>query len=256
MSGDVEALPVLLEAIDSSDDETRKAAAQALGMIADPRAVPALLTALKDNNVAQEAAWSLGYIADPAGAPGLITALNYGDFGTRFAAAFALAGIQDATAVEPLKVLLKDKERRVQIAAACSLAFHSSDAGFDTLKTSLRSRSEDWYRFAAIVGLLRLNTPAAREVLAAAPPDPKFPQLQQLREAGLRDGATSALLTLLREGTDDQRHYAARVLPFFRDPVTVEPLRVAADDTNAEVRSAARVAAVQIERYATAKARQ
>lgn len=255
MSGYAEALPVLLEAIDSGDDEARQAAAQALGMIADPQAVPVLLTALKDSSseVRQEAAWALGYVGDPAGAPGLIAALGDADFSVRFTAAFALAGIQDPSAVEPLTGLLADKERRVQIAAACSLTFHSSDAGFDALRTSLRSRSEDWHRFAAIVGLLRLNTPVAREVLARAPAEPKFPYLQQLREAGLADGASPALLTLLREGTDDQRHYAARVLPYFRDATTVAPLREAAHDPSAEVRSAARVAAVQIERQLAAR---
>lgn len=258
MSGHAEALPVLLEAINNGNDEARKAAAQALGMIADPRSVPALLAALKDSvsDVRQEAAWALGYIADPAGTPGLLAALKDSDFSVRFAAAFALAGIQDTAAVEPLKALLPDKERRVQLAAACSLTFHGSDAGFEKLETSLRSRSEDWHRFAAIVGLLRLNTSAARAALAQAPQDAKFPQLQKFRETGLNEGATPALLNLLRDGTDDQRHYAARVLPYFRDPTTVVPLRVATHDVSSEVRSAARVAAVQIERYAAAKAGQ
>ncbi len=255
MSGHAEALPVLLEAIDSGDDEARKAAAQALGMIADPRAVPALLTALKDStsDVRQEAAWALGYIADPAGTAGLIAALKDAEFSVRFAAAFALAGIQDPAAVEPLKALLPDKERRVQIAAACSLTFHASDAGFEKLRASLRSRSEDWHRFAAIVGLLRLNTPAARDALGAAPAEVKQRNLQTFREMGLDDGAVGALIWLLQNGDDDERHYAARVLPFFRDPATVGPLRAATHDQSSEVRSAARVAAVQIERYTTAK---
>lgn len=255
MSGHAEALPVLLEAIDRGDDEARKAAAEALGMIADPQAVPALLIALKDSvsEVRQEAAWALGYIADPAGTPGLLAALKDSEFSVRFAAAFALAGIQDPAAVEPLKALLPDKERRVQIAAACSLTFHGSDAGFEKLETSLRSRSEDWHRFAAIVGLLRLNTPEAREALEQAPADLKYPQLQRLREVGLKDGPAPALMSLLREGTDEQRHYAARVLPFFRDPATVAPLRDAANDASAEVRTAARVGAVQIERQLAAR---
>ena len=255
MSGDPAALPVLLEAIDSNDDEARKAAAEALGMIADPKAIPALITALKDSSsdVRQEAAWALGRIGDPVGAPALIAALQDAEFAVRFAAAFALASIQDASAIVPLQPLLKDKERRVQIAAACSLAFHNSDAGFETLKSNLRSRSEDWHRFAAIVGLLRLNTPAAREALEQAPADLKYPQLQQLREVGLKDGPAPALMSLLREGTDEQRHYAARVLPFFCDPATVAPLREAANDASAEVRTAARVGAVQVERQLAAR---
>jgi len=258
MSGHAEALPVLLEAIDNGDDEARKAATQALGMIADPQAVPVLLIALKDSSseVRQEAAWALGYIGDPAGAPGLMAALGDAEFSVRFAGAFALAGIQDPSAVEPLTGSLTDKERRVQIAAACSLTFHGSDAGFDALKTSLRSRSEDWHRFAAIVGLLRLNTPAAREALAVAPAEIKQHNLQTFRETGLEEGPVSALIWLLQNGDDNERHYAARVLPFFRDPTSIGPLRAAAHDQSSEVRSAARVAAVQIERHATTNAGQ
>jgi HEAT repeat protein len=224
-------------------------------MIADPRAVPALLVALKDSSpeVRQEAAWSLGYIADSAGTPGLISVLNDPEFGVRFAATFALAGIQDPVAVEPLKLLLVDKERRVQIAAACSLCFHDSNAGFEILKSNLRSRNEDWHRFAAIVGLLRLNSDQAREFLAEAPADSKYPKLQTLSRKGLEEGPAPALVGLLQDGNDEQRHYAARVLPYFRDPETLPALREAGNDASTEVRSASRVAAVQIERQLAAR---
>jgi HEAT repeat protein len=251
LSGDAEALPVLMTAIDSTDDEERKAAAQALGMVADARAVPALVKAMKSSSeeVRRETAWSLGYVGDPRGVSSLLAGLSDEDFGVRFAAAIALAGIQSRTAVPKLEALLNDKERRVRIAAAFSLCFHDSEAGLDQLKNSLRSRSEDWHRFAAIVGLLRLHNPAALAALQQAPIDAQTP-LKRLLEDGLKEGPAQALTVLLRSDNRDYRHYAARVLPFFHDPATLPALRRATNDPSSEVRSAARVAVVQIRRTA------
>ncbi len=64
----------------SASDNTREAAAAALGRLRDARAVPALISALQDDNpfVVQEALTALGRIGDPAALPAL-TNLAIGD---------------------------------------------------------------------------------------------------------------------------------------------------------------------------------
>jgi len=74
------------------DDDIHSAAARALGLIQDPRAVEPLINALKDKNKH-----------------------------VRYAAAVALGDIQDSRAVEPLIDALKDKDGYVRSAAEHAL---------------------------------------------------------------------------------------------------------------------------------------
>jgi HEAT repeat protein len=48
--GDPQAVPALMEALKDRDEDVRKAVAEALGEIGDPQAVPALLETLKDED--------------------------------------------------------------------------------------------------------------------------------------------------------------------------------------------------------------
>ncbi len=249
-SGHSAALPVLREGLaNSNDEQIRKHAAEALGLIGDPQAIPELINALgaNESDIAQEAAWALGHIGDKKGAAPLVGVLKHKEFGVRFSAAFALAGIQDPATIPALREALQDKEERMQLAAACSLAFHGSAEGYDTLGRNLKSR-ESWQRFAAVVGLFRLGTPEALALIKTKMEDPDV-SVRFLVNTGLKQGAPAALTELLRTGTDDFRHYAARMLPFFRDPSAIPALLTASTDAKAEVRNAARIAAVHLEKY-------
>ena len=63
-SGDVRAVPALIDALKDKDPEVRKHAAFVLGEIADVRAVPALINCLKDKYVRRNAAKALEKITE------------------------------------------------------------------------------------------------------------------------------------------------------------------------------------------------
>jgi HEAT repeat protein len=69
---DPAAVPALIEALKDEVETVRCAVANALGEIKDPAAVPALIKALKDKSYSGNyAAWALGEIGDPAAIPAL-----------------------------------------------------------------------------------------------------------------------------------------------------------------------------------------
>jgi HEAT repeat protein len=106
---DSEALPLLFEAVDGGDEQTR-------------------IFAL----------WSLGAIGDRASQPVLLEALSDPDAGIRKTAAFALGGLPADPAVSAaLEVQLQDRMADVRWNAALSLARLGSDAGRPVLEQML-----------------------------------------------------------------------------------------------------------------------
>ncbi len=231
-----------------ASSDRRLQVAEALGVIGDASAVPALAEALQDpeEDLRTQAVWSLGHVGDPAGVPWLLQALGDTNFSVRFAAAFSLVGLTNQALMPALQKLLADPEPRVSTAAACSLAFHGSDGVLPQLSIAARHR-DDWQRFAAATLFLRLNTAESRQRLAKMSGD-QNKYLQDYVRAGLAHGPGPALTNLLRRGSADFRHYAARMLLFFEDPAALPALRDALQDSRAEVRVAARIAIRRLER--------
>jgi HEAT repeat protein len=252
--GEKAAVTNLLEAMKSGPQrDAKQNIVDALGIVGDAAAVPHLIEALKDSeeDVRTQAAWALGNIGDPTASEALMRTLKDSAFGVRFAAAFALAIMTNAAAVPRLEPLLGDQERRVRIAAACSLAFHGSERGLPQLTVALK-RLDDWQRFGAVIALHRLNTPAARE-LARSAVDDRDAGVRKLASQAVEHGPGTALTTTLKDGSDDHRYYAARMLLFFDDPAAIPALRAAVRDPRIEVRVAARVALRRLERIADGK---
>lgn len=103
--------------------DTRQVAVRALGSAGGRRAVPPILAALGDRDVAvREAALeSLRRLAEPA-LEHLLTRLDDADWRTRNHAASHLGRLADTRAVEPLVRALDDKHPAVRLTAAISLA--------------------------------------------------------------------------------------------------------------------------------------
>ncbi|MBU1662625.1 MAG: HEAT repeat domain-containing protein [Chloroflexi bacterium] len=112
----------LIEALSyEKDANVRLAAAWALGMIGDPRAVEPLIATLGDQpNVREVAAKALGKIADPRAVEPLIAALQDENWGVQGTTAKALGEIGDTRAVKPLITALHyaDKSTRWYITQA------------------------------------------------------------------------------------------------------------------------------------------
>lgn len=109
---DPRAIPALLEALKDENSHIRWSAVRALSAIEGNKVVPGLLAALRDEEmtVIDAAAEALGRIGKGA-QPGLIRALNERRPEVRGAAVEALGRLGNSKAVRPLRKLLNDRAR-------------------------------------------------------------------------------------------------------------------------------------------------
>jgi HEAT repeat protein len=93
-----------------ADRNLRRAAAESLGAIADPQAIPPLLLALEDEHwsVRCAAAGALGKIRSGKSTPALLSRLHDDDQTVRRAAVAALGEVGDIRAAGPLAAALQD----------------------------------------------------------------------------------------------------------------------------------------------------
>ena len=114
----------LIVALQDSDVNVRKGAADVLGELKATRAVESLIAALQDSdiNVRGKAMDALGKIGDPRAVRPLIKVLdNRGDLETMNAVIEALRKIGYARVVEPLVTILKDSDGGMRFEAARAL---------------------------------------------------------------------------------------------------------------------------------------
>jgi HEAT repeat protein len=116
-------VPYFLEALQSSDEKTRRHAVNVLEGIKDPRVILPLVEALKDNNhwFRIEVVDALANIHDPGVVEPLIALLEDKDPSFRIKVAKALAKTGDPRAIDPLLSALKDSSFLVVEAAAEAL---------------------------------------------------------------------------------------------------------------------------------------
>jgi HEAT repeat protein len=181
------AVPALIQALGDSDWDVRRAAAEALGKLGDPQAVPALIGALGEwgdlwsENVRRAAAEALGKLGDPQAVPALIQALGDSDWDVRRAAAEALAKI-GTPAVPALIQALGDSDWDVRRAAAEALGAIGDPQAIPALIQALGDSGWDVRR-------------AAAEALGAIGDPQAVPPLSVWAHAG-EDAARDALQTL------------------------------------------------------------
>lgn len=115
--------------------DVRSEAAKALEMLADPRAIPALIETLKNDPtyVRTSAAVALIEIGEPS-VEALIPLIKHANDEVGELAARALGEIGDKRAVEPLIAALKDKTREVRRYAAAALGNLGDARAVDALK--------------------------------------------------------------------------------------------------------------------------
>jgi len=122
-------LVALFEESGNDDPRVRRYLALTLGRLADPRAVPALLDALRPADAAASdsetqiyAIWALGAIRDPAALPELVRLAQSDDAGMRKAATHALGAFAGPQAHAALSRALSDATEDVRWNAALALA--------------------------------------------------------------------------------------------------------------------------------------
>ncbi len=188
-----------IDDLQSPDFRKQQEAAVSLADSADPRAVDALIVALKDKNenVRASAAGALGRIMQANASRGirdlrvieaLIAALKDQNFEVRGSAVSALGYTKDPRVVEPLITALKDENERVRMSAAWTLGVIGDPRAVEPLIAALALPTEGhaWFtglRQALTTALARIGAPSV-EPLIAALQDPNF---------GVRLGAAEAL---------------------------------------------------------------
>jgi HEAT repeat protein len=107
-TGDREALPLLVEALNGEDDRTRIYALWALGILGDPQAKEPLAAALSDQDpgIRKTAAFALGELNDPSVVPSLRPLLDDAATDVRWNAALSLARLGSAEGVDVLESML------------------------------------------------------------------------------------------------------------------------------------------------------
>ena len=220
---DPRAVDALIQALRSdSDVEVRKQAAWALGQIEDRRAVAALSQALREDRAAavrSQAAWALGQMEDPASATALGAALRDDDAGVRRNAVWALGQIEDPRAVPALaQALASNDDVEMRRKAAWALGQIDSREAVPPLQAALRDRDME-VRKQAAWALGQIEDPASVTALAAA----------------------------MRDSSDEVRKQAAWALGQIESPAAVPALTQALRDASREVRKTAAWALAQIE---------
>jgi HEAT repeat protein/beta-lactamase regulating signal transducer with metallopeptidase domain len=174
VGGDGRAVVPLIQAISDENSSVRLSAVETLGKLRDPRAVQALIEALRqdpDPKVRAMAAWALGEIEDPAAASALSAALREDDDqGVRVQAAEALGNIEDASAIGALGEAVADPSVEVRRAAVEALGNMDDPRVVPLVLPSLRDDDVE-VRRSAVDALGNNESPQAVEPLIAATRD-------------------------------------------------------------------------------------
>jgi HEAT repeat protein len=183
---------------EADDPEMKRYLALVLGRTGDREALPLLVGALngEDDRTRIYALWALGILGDPQAREPLTAALTDQDPGIRKTAAFALGELNDPSVVASLRPLLDDAATDVRWNAALSLARLGSADGVPVLESMLDRRllaqvpditreQQEEAMLSAIRALAALRDPRHRALFdRLAKDDPSLKVRQAAIEAG------------------------------------------------------------------------
>jgi HEAT repeat protein len=183
---------------EADDPEMKRYLALVLGRTGDREALPLLVEALneEDDRTRIYALWALGILGDPQAKEPLTAALADQDAGIRKTAAFALGELGDRSVIPSLQPLLDDAATDVRWNAALSLARLGSEAGVPVLESMLdrkllaqvpdiTAEQQEEAMLGAIRALAALGRPRHRALFdRLAKDDPSYKVRQASIEAG------------------------------------------------------------------------
>jgi len=160
--------------LSDKDEGTRTGAADALGKVGSPSAIPDLIRAMKNDTppVRRIVIGAIALIAHPSGEAALTEAIHNRDDDNeaRAQAATGLGKIASPTAIQTLIQALSDYDLKLQVAAVAALA-RAGKPAVGPLLATLKS-SDPQLRFRAAQALGAMSTPEANPGLIAALKDP------------------------------------------------------------------------------------
>ncbi len=240
---DPRAVAALMEALRDSDAGVRRAAARGLGELEAPQAVAALVPALRDADaeMRQTAAWALGRIEDARAVDGLGSALRDSSSQVRRMAAWALGQIEDASAAGALVPLLRDTAAEVRKTAAWALSRMEGPAAVPALIEALRNDAAE-VRSMAAHALGGIGDRRAVEPLIQALRDPS-PEVRKSAAWALGEMADARAAGPLAAALDgapaETARMIVRALGEMELAAAPQPLLDAVRSPSAEVRRAA-----------------
>jgi HEAT repeat protein/beta-lactamase regulating signal transducer with metallopeptidase domain len=245
---DPRAVDALVQALRTdTDPQVREAAAEALGEIDSPRAVPGLIAALgseKVGAVRAKIAWALGEIDDKRS--GAVEALGAvvrdPDAEVRRQAVWALGELEAATAVPMLIPALKDADTETRKQAAWALGEIQSKDAVEAL-TPVTKDADVEVRKQAVWALGNIEDKRALPALEAAVRDANVEVRRQAIESiGQLDDlhkAPPALITALKDEDEEVRKSAVEALGQLEDEEAIPALIPLTKDADVEVKRAA-----------------
>jgi HEAT repeat protein/beta-lactamase regulating signal transducer with metallopeptidase domain len=249
------AVVALVAALKDADGGVRLSAIRALGALEDPRAVQALIEALRtdaDATVRNTAAWALGEIESRAATAALVQAMaSDRSIEVRRTATWALGQIEDPAAVDGLARAMRDPDTEVRETAVWALGEVESRTAVPALTSALREGDVAMRRLAAWA-LGQIEAAEAVPALAAALRDSD----REVRETAVwalgeieSADAVPALSTVLGDSDPRVRNQAAWALGQIESESGVAPLsRALQGDSDPKVRQTAAWALGEIER--------
>ena len=273
--GDGRAVGPLLAAF-AAENGRRSEIAEALGVLGTPHAVGPLMRALqedKEDEVRCAAAAALGEIGDPRAVPALITALEDEDSGVRRTAAWTLGLMGRAEAAPAIRRQLEDYEVSYDVGQALGMLRQPDAAPLLTDRlcwsTVYRGMLNDLPKILAAAA--RIESPEVRRVLRVAAVRARDLHVRRLAGRAAEVGVVNALVEALAQEDDvdpyDRAYgngllsfvfrgsenlqvaaHAAEALFYLADPSTREALVAAEKSKNPTVRYWARRALRRMDR--------
>jgi HEAT repeat protein len=193
VNADSSAAAAFITQLSDKDDDTRRLAAQQLGQMRSPDAVPALVAALKrkDNSLATQERFidALGAIGDKTTIP-LLTNLATRDpeDGVRVTAAIALHRIGDPSGIAGLESIARDRRQSAMVrsSAITFVALHQTENSTALLRASMADQ-DPVVREATVHALRHLHSSDATQMLQAAQNDPD-PRISSVAKKALKKG--------------------------------------------------------------------
>ena len=248
-SDDAECLSTMIaifaEALKAEEEDTRKAAAEALGRLRDPRAGEPLVSALKDQSVyvSRSATQALAEIG-PSVYQQLVAVLSDQDARVRRRAVEVLAKVGGDIAVEHLTAALTDEDPFVRSEASEGLTRTSDTRAVEPLISALQDIDIS-VRLNAADALGRIGDSRAIPPLIAALYEEEIELNRRAEGALAKIGAPAvdALVAILEDDNVAVRRHAMSALGKIKDARSIEPLiKAMRDDLHAAARHSARLA--------------
>jgi HEAT repeat protein len=232
------AVPALVKAAHSPDEDLAREALNSLGKIKDPSAGPQLVDLLKSSNkaVKQEAVLTVGILRTRSAAPQLkLLAQNDPDKKTRRNAFEGLAYIGDPVSYDLFIRTLGEKEKTDRAYAAQGLGRISDKRAIPNLEKALAAETDGGARLAEEFALTMLGESKMGELVAGLGSSYWQQALTYLIELGGNPQVATQLPTYLNNKDADIRRRLCTVLVYVGNAASVAPLEQASKDSNNDV---------------------